>query len=120
MTNEDSMNEIRDSRQIDYEIVPGKRFNSKLLWSFNEMQFYKFNTKLKTGISYLCYHGCSARVIIRNDGKCYKTDGHKSHDHPTNYDLFKQLSAKNEMKKKCLEDATSKSVKEIYDEVVLG
>lgn len=109
-----------DSRQIDFEIVPGKRFNSKLLWSKNEMQFYKFNTKLRTGISYLCYHGCSARVIIRNDGKCYKTDGHNGHNHSTNYVLlYKELVTKNELKKKCIDDSTSKSVKEIYDEIVL-
>lgn len=114
-----SKNGEKDSRQIDFEIVPGKRFNSQLLWSQNEMQFYKFNTKLRTGISYLCYHGCSARVIIRDDGKCYKTDSHKGHNHSTNYDLYKELATKNELKKKCIEDSTSKSVKEIYDEIIL-
>lgn len=48
-----------------------------------------------------------------------KTESHRGHNHGTNYDLYKELATKNELKKKCLEDPTSKSVKEIYDEVVL-
>lgn len=105
--------------QIEYEIVPGKRQNSKLLWSSTERQFYKFNTKLSTGNSYLCYHGCNCRVLLKNDGTCVKTDTRKNHNHPTNEELYEQLSIANEMKTKCKEDATSKSVKEIYDEVLM-
>lgn len=108
------------SLQIEYEIVPGKRQNSKLLWSSTELQFYKFNTKLSTGNSYLCYiNGCNCRVLLKNDGTCFKTDSSKVHNHPTNEELYEQLSIANEMKTKCKEDASSKSVKEIYDEVLM-
>lgn len=108
-----------NSTEIKYEIVAGKRSNSKLLWSITEQQFYKFNTKSTTGRSYLCYHGCTCRVLLRNDGLCFKTDAEKKHSHPTNEELYEQLSIANEMKIKCKEDGTSKSVKEIYDEVLL-
>lgn len=107
------------SIEIQYEIVPGKRRNSKLLWSLTERQFYKFNTTLRKGKSYVCYHGCSCRVLLQNDGICIKSDLNKQHNHPTNEELHEQLSISNEMKLKCTQDATSKSVKEIYDEILL-
>lgn len=62
---------------------------------------------------------CTCRVLLRNDGLCFKTDPKKIHTHPTNEQLYEQLSIANKMKMKCKEDGTSKSVKEIYDEVLL-
>lgn len=104
---------------IEYKIVAGKRQNSKLLWSSTELQFYKFNTKLTTGQSYLCYHGCDCRVLLKNDGTCIKTDSKKMHNHPTNEELYEQLLIANEIKTKCKEDTSTKTVKEIYDETLM-
>lgn len=115
---EKNTNKSREN-EIKYELVPGKRRNSQLLWSSTELQFYKFNTKLKAGKSYLCYHGCSCRVLLLNNGICIKTDQKKTHNHPTNQELYEQLSIANEIKIKCSKDSSSKSVKQIYDDVLM-
>lgn len=106
--------------QIEYEfVVSGKRRKSELLWSFTESMFYKRNSAGSNGKYYICYDApsCKARLILRKDGTCVKTSG--EHNHCTREILYKQFEAENKIKMLCLKDRSTKSTKEIYEEVLL-
>lgn len=75
-------NPVIKNTELEYEIVAGKRRNSKLLYSLTESIFYKRNSKIGSNISYCCYvQGCSARALLKADGTCIKKSG--THLHPT-------------------------------------
>lgn len=103
---------------LDYDIFPGKRRNSKLLYSYSESMFYKKNATGRSGTSFKCYQNdCFARVLVKPDGICIRKSG--EHRHGTHSELQKQLEAENKIKMLCLSDRSSKSTKEIYEEVLI-
>lgn len=56
---------------IDFEIVPGYRSGSNLLWVSCENCFYKQNVYSKThdGMAYTCYNEeCKARKVLTDNG----------------------------------------------------
>lgn len=119
----DEINESMQGDEITYEYMPGKRMNSKILWSINEQQFYCKNTITRDGAyAYKCYEkNCWARVFVdETSGKCVKSKTNSFHDHGTKTELYNELKLKNEIKIQCLAAAPDSSVKDIFDKVVAG
>lgn len=105
--------------ELEYDFFPGKRRNSRLLFSYVESMFYKKNASGKTGTSYKCYEdNCFARVLVKSDGICIKKSG--KHRHANHLELQKQIEAENKIKTLCLSDRSTKSTKELYDEVLIN
>lgn len=85
--------------EIKYEMMPGFRFSSNLLYSHEEKQFYVRNSTSKIGVGYTCYiDACKSRVHVR-DMKCYIGNAIQ-HNHEDKADMYINLSALNEMKRK--------------------
>lgn len=64
----------RTNTELRFEIVPGKRMSSKVLYTHDEHQIYLINSKSTIGEGWKCYYAdendCRARLHIRN-GKCF-------------------------------------------------
>lgn len=112
-----------EGEEITYEMMPGQRLNSKILWSIDEQQFYRKNTITKNGFcAYKCYEQeCWARVLVdEKTGRAVKTQTNTFHNHGNKTTLYTELKLKNEIKKQCLAGASDCNVKEIFDKVVAG
>lgn len=71
-------------RFLRYELLPGERINSELLYTNDEKQFYRFNSKMKSGDAYLCCEpNCNKRVHLRQDKMCIQYEKYFVHNHST-------------------------------------
>lgn len=108
---------------MEYEIVPGYRQNSKLLYA-NE-QFYVFNTKCPLGDSYVCVNEkCKSRVYIVVSNQCICLKNSPSHDHESKAEEYKKLRCLNEMKRRCGElnyllTGQKITVRDIFNQVLV-
>lgn len=103
--------------EIPFEIISGKQYNSKLLWSSNEKQFYLKNTSSKIGIGYTCYsNNCTARVHLRDD-KCFIANSDE-HQHTNEEQLFINLTALNEIRNILTSVENNSSPKVVFNTVV--
>lgn len=121
--NDDEEVEQLEGEEITFELMPGKRLNSKILRSIEEQQFYRKNTITKSGFSaYKCYEKeCWARVLVDEvTGKGVKSQNNSFHSHGTKTALYTELKLQNEIKKQCLAGSTDCNVKDIFDKVVAG
>lgn len=87
---------------VDYEIISGKRRNSKLVYVISEQQLYIRKTKYKTKQFYVCYaKDCKSRVYIQND-QCYKSaDG--EHNHADQKELYEEMKVMSNIKTQCMD-----------------
>lgn len=105
------------SQQVSYEIMPGFRFNSSLLFCPDEQQFYVRNSTSKIGIGYTCYvGGCKCRMHVR-DNKCY-TGNTFVHDHGDKTEMYYNLCALNEMKRILRSVDNRCTPKQVFDDVM--
>lgn len=78
-----------------YEFVVGSRINSKLLYTIDENQFYRFNKNNKNGAAYLCAEdSCKSRVHIRKENLCIQQEKYYEHKHETKEKKYKELCVK--------------------------
>lgn len=111
-------------RFLRYEFVTGHRITSKLLYTCDEKQFYRFNSKNKSGDAYLCAEKlCKCRVLLRNDKLCIQPEKYCKHNHETKGEKFEELKVLNIIKEKCADISTlinekKQSVRDIFYSVV--
>lgn len=109
---------------LRYEIVPGFRIGSKLLYTKDKKQFYRFNRTNKNGDAYLCAeNGCKKRVHLRIDKLCIQQDKYAVHQHETKEKIYEELTVLNEIKSKCADINTlinekKQSVRDIFYSVM--
>lgn len=86
-----------------FEIVPGKRLTSKLLFLKKEKCLYVQVSNDKSGKRFKCYMTtCSARAVIRLDGACEKSKKNFLHvQHNTHCELRAKFLAENKIKNSC-------------------
>lgn len=74
---------------LRYEMIAGKRINSKVLHTIDEQQLYAYKVKTKDNVQYNCYKlkkmGCEAKVFTNVvSGVCFRKSNHTSaHNHAT-------------------------------------
>lgn len=102
----------------------GFRIGSKLLYTKDEKQFYRFNRKNKNGDAYLCAeNGCKKRVHLIIDKLCIQQDKYAVHQHEMKEKTYKELTVLNEIKSKCddintLINEKKQSVRDIFYSVL--
>lgn len=87
------------SHELAFQMMPGFRSSSNILYANDEKQFYVRNSALRDGVSFsfICYDaGCTARVHLRHD-KCYVAND-VPHMHDDKTEMYINLCALNEMK----------------------
>lgn len=90
--------------EIDFDIIIGSRLNSKLIFSKEEKQLYRFNTMCGLGSAYKCrISACNARVYLINENTCIKLDTGETHSHGDQFISYRELQAFNEMKRRCVD-----------------
>lgn len=105
------------NREITYEMMPGFRFSSNVLYSPEEKQFYVRNSSSKIGVGYTCYiDACKSRVHVR-DMKCYIGNSIQ-HNHEDKADMYINLSALNEMKRMLRSVNNRMTPKQAFDDVI--
>lgn len=112
--------EIEGIRNIEFELVPGFRSTSKLLWIPSENCFYKQNTYSKTnnGMAYTCYNNeCKARKVLTEQNARVITIASAHTPHISMYSMYKELFYLNLMKDMCRTQPHSITVAEIYNKV---
>lgn len=104
--------------EVDFEMMPGLRYNSMLLFVKNEQQFYCLNTTSSNyGDAYKCYvSGCSRRIYVRN-GKCFINNS-SSHKHPNKSNLYFNLCALNEIKTVLRSVENQQNPRKVFDDVI--
>lgn len=108
--------------EVEYEIIPGLRENSRLVWEFREQNLYYRNVySKKTGNEACkCYKpGCSVRLYIRQDGSAFRYSN-LSHAkiHGSMYKERKEMYCFNKMKDRAKTAPPSVTVFQIYQEAV--
>lgn len=88
---------------VTFEIIGGKRRNSKLLYIFSQEQLYIKKSESKGKKYYVCYvQDCKSRVILAND-ECVHSAGFADHNHGSQKELYEELKVLNGIKKECLD-----------------
>lgn len=108
-------------RFLRYKITPGKRRNSKLLYTIDEKQYYAFNSKNKSGDAYKCIE-CNNRVYLK-DEICTQKKRYFVHKHETKEVVHNELNILNEIKTKCADlnlliNERKQSVRDIFYSVL--
>lgn len=117
---ENSIDEyLAHNNEVQYEIITGRRDDSEPLWDIVEHQMYYYNsTSRRTNIlAYKCLL-CKARVYMRPDGTVFRNEMSVHSTHTRQYDTYKKMYCHNLLKEKVLTSPSSKSLKDIYNEVV--
>lgn len=109
--------------EVKYEIIPGLRANSRLMWAFEENQLYYENSysKSKQQRPFTCrVKGCPARVFVRDDQTAYR-DLETTHlsSHGSQYQDYKLMYCTNEMKRRAVTAPASMTSYDIYMETIL-
>lgn len=120
---EENLNyENEDIGNIDFEIVPGYRTSSNLLWVQSENCFFKQNVYSKThnGIAYTCYdEDCKARKVLADNGTKLITINSTHVPHLPMNKMYKELYYLNLMKELCKSEPHSVTVSQIYERTQL-
>lgn len=83
-----------------YEIVAGRRKNSKLLYTTAEQYLYKLHNKSKTVVQYDCYEKtCDAKVYVSvANNLCFKRATNHTHNHNNAAQLLLEMNVSNKVK----------------------
>lgn len=114
--------DIRTSALILISLIwiQGFRANSNLMYIPQEQQIYCANGFIKSdgALRFRCYcEGCDAKVYLQQNGSATQPPN-QTHNHGSQYRVFKEMECINEMKKMCLSAPASMTTREIYDESV--
>lgn len=114
----DEIHPIRKlNRKVSYEIMPGYRFNSKVLFCPDEQQFYLGNSASEYGLGYTCYvSDCKCRVHLRNN-ECYIGNA-IAHNHEKKTGMYYNLLALNEIKRILRSQDNQLSPEEVFNDVI--
>lgn len=105
----DVVRAISQPARIDYdhlrfEIISGKRLNSKLLHTLDENHLYQHKVTNNSVAQYDCYKlrtlGCTAKLYIEN-GLCFRKVKSNGHNHDALTAEIAEIKLKNEIKVKC-------------------
>lgn len=110
---------LAHDNEVQYEIIPGLRADSELLWDSIEQQLYYYNSisRRTNNLAYKCQL-CNARIYMRPDGTAFRNEHSVHRAHTRQYDTYKLMYCHNRMKDKVLASPSSKSLKDIFNEVV--
>lgn len=113
---------------VGYELLPGKRANSEILYSKDEKQFYLKKRKLANGqISLVCRtKGCKNNCYLDKDKKeCSLPNPYVPHTHATVEEEYESLRILNQIKVDCSDPDTvakretkTSVVKSIFKETI--
>lgn len=127
--NEPSACLSRNNAEIEYELIPGKRKNSQLVYlKKDKFLFTPINGDSKNGKRYSCITpSCPARIILRLDGICEITKRSKPHIlHSDHSQKREEFLATKKIKESCADvdllcggSSINVSVKSIFDNEVL-
>lgn len=119
-----SFNETGVIVSENFELVPGRRIGSKLLYLKREKCLYTPVNKDKYGQRYKCFEKqCNVRVLKTVDGVCEKSKKSTQHiDHSSHEDLRRKFLAEHKMKEDCANvdvlcggSAQTVSVRSVFD-----
>lgn len=109
---------IETSNDIDFEIVDGYRAGTKLLYSKDEIQFYKRRYVKKHYVVYVCSeNNCAAKVFLWPN-KCVRADDWVDHNHPDMTQFRETLMFRNKMKAKAAETGPNNGIHAAYRQIV--
>lgn len=84
---------------INYEMMPGHRAGTTLLFSIDEKMFYKKKHVLKEATAYICQNeNCRSKLLLKSDSTCVRAPNWIDHDHLNMSDSYKSLVFRNAMK----------------------
>lgn len=87
---------------MNFEIIPGNRRSSELLYIIEQKMIYKKKSVYKNTIKYECRNKlCKARVNVMPDGKCVLAKKYIEHNHDNEEGAYKELKALNQIKRDC-------------------
>lgn len=90
---------------MNFEIIPGKRRNSELLYVIEQKMIHMRKSVYKGVSKFECrQQNCKARVNLLSDGKCVVAKKYVEHNHDNEEEAYKELKALNAIKRDC-EDA---------------
>lgn len=102
---------------MNFEMTPGFKINSTLLYSSDKQLFQKRNEK-KSIIYYNCYvKECKAKVKVDSKdatSRCSYVDGAATHIHGVQEHIYQRLKVEDRMKVRC--STEKKRPREIFDE----
>lgn len=99
--------DTQDSSQSDhilFEIVPASRSGGNLLYTLNDKQLFRKNTKSRKGYYYVCrIDDCSARVFFDfATQNCTRSKKHAVHSHSNNQkSAYEDLKVQHKIKREC-------------------
>ena len=96
--------DFAELREVTYELMPGKRANSEILYSKEEQQFYVKKKKLANGIvSLVCRtDGCNNHCYLdKEKNTCTLPVPYVPHSHPTGKEEYEKLCVLNKIKSDC-------------------
>lgn len=108
--------------QLNYTFTTGRRFNSKLIYTLEEKQLYRFNKNINIGSVYLC-SSCKCRVKLYENGNLFQEKRYSKHSHGTKENEYTELVIVNKIKEKCSDIKTminerKQSVRDIFYSVL--
>lgn len=103
--------------KVAYEMMPGFRYNSKVLFCPQEQQFYLSNSPSVLGMGYTCYvDDCKCRMHFRNN-ECYVGNA-IAHNHELKTQMYHDLCALNEIKWIIRSPDNELPMEQVFDDVV--
>lgn len=104
-------------REISFKLMGGYRYNSILIFSKEENQFYLKNSTSKMGVGYTCYvPECQARIHLRN-GKFF-IGNTVTHNHEDKKIMYTDLFVLNKCKRILRSVENRKDPKEVFDSLI--
>lgn len=111
---------MEEDQIYEYELIPGFRASSKLLYIKDEEQIFKYKYSRNNIKYYYCYEkNCSAGVVVdlNNTIYCRKSGKFQTHNHGPQGELFGKLEVINAIKCKVKKASIKRSsVRDIFDE----
>lgn len=105
------------NREVSYEFMTGKRYDSKILYVKEEQQLYVWCASSKSVAYYVCYESkCGNRVYFL-DEKCFIAES-KPHEHPNQAQMYFNLRALNEIKGILLNGSNRLKARQVFDDVM--
>lgn len=113
---------IHGEVEVDYELIPGKREGSELIWAFNENNLYyknSYSRKKRLESCKCTKKRCTARLYIRDDGSAFRKSGARHfRSHGSMYTDYKETYCFNKMKEIAGTALASTTTFQIYQEVI--
>lgn len=91
--------------QLEFEWTVGQRKGSKLIYTKEDCQIFKFKSKHKLKKKFTCYvSSCKSRVQLSNDGVLTKTDDWVNHNHGSQEEKYSAMKIEDAIKNRAKGD----------------